>query len=193
VRVSQGLQFLGASQNSSKQLPRLHEQVNFTKVNGELDRTTTLFPVGNFGTALLKVAAAGQYSSSILPPEEKFYLGGPHFDRGFYYGQVTGDKALAATIEPLFDKPLPSISFLPSPLSSEFYGFYDWGEVWQNQSLDAGHLLRSAGGGVRLYIGPQLEMDFEGVARFTTRPSGASPGVSALASSAFYWQLIDRF
>ena len=100
---------------------------------------------------------------------------------------------MAATFEPLFDKPLPDISFLPSPLSTEFYGFYDWGEVWQNQKLDAGHTLRSAGGGVRLYIGTRLEMDFEGVARFTRFPGGTGPTISPLSSSAFYWQLVDRF
>jgi len=193
IRVTQGLTILGASKDGGKELPRLGEDVGFTKVNGELDRTQTLWPVGDFGTVLVKAAMAGQYSSDILPPEEKFYLGGPHFDRGFYYGQVTGDKAMAATFEPLFDKPLPDISFLPSPLSTEFYGFYDWGEVWQNQKLDAGHTLRSAGGGVRLYIGTRLEMDFEGVARFTRFPGGTGPTISPLSSSAFYWQLVDRF
>ena len=193
LRLSQGLPILGASRDNNLQLPRLHEQVNFTKFNGELDRTQTLFPVGNFGTALLKLAAAGQYSDAVLPPEEKYYLGGPHFDRGFYYGQVTGDKALQTTVEPLFDKPLPTISFLPSPLSAEFYGFYDWGEVWQNETLDAGHTLRSAGGGVRLYIGERVEMDFEGVNRFTRYPNGTGPTISALPPSAFYWQLVDRF
>jgi len=193
LRVSQGLQIFGASEEDGRQLPRLHEQVNFTKLNGEFDRTQTLFPVGDTGTVLLKLAAAGQYSTSIIPPEEEFYLGGPHFDRGFYYGQVTGDKALAGSFEPLFDKPLPDVSFLPSPLSSEFYAFYDWGETWQNQKLDAGHRLRSTGAGIRLYIGPRWEMDFEGVDRLTTRPSGNAPGVSPLAAAAFYWQLVARF
>jgi len=193
LRVSQGLQIFGASEEDGRQLPRLHEQVNFTKVNGELDRTQTLFPVGDTGTVLLKLAAAGQYSQSVIPPEEEFYLGGPNFDRGFYYGQVTGDKALTGSFQPMFDKPLPDISFLPSPLSSEFYAFYDWGETWENQKLDAGHRLRSTGAGVRLYIGPRWEMDFEGVDRLTTRPAGSAPGVSPLAAAAFYWQLVARF
>ena len=39
----------------------------------------------------------GQWSPNILPPAEQFYLGGARFTRGYYAGQVPGDKALAAT------------------------------------------------------------------------------------------------
>ena len=42
---------------------------------------------------------AGQLSNDILPPAEQFYLGGTQFTRGYYSGQVAGDKALAATAE----------------------------------------------------------------------------------------------
>ena len=41
----------------------------------------------------------GQWSNNILPPAEQFYLGGARFTRGYYSGQVPGDKALAATVE----------------------------------------------------------------------------------------------
>ena len=41
---------------------------------------------------------AGQWSGNVLPPAEQFYLGGARFTRGYYAGQVPGDKALAATL-----------------------------------------------------------------------------------------------
>ena len=193
VRVSQGLPSLGASPNGDLDLPRLNERVDFTKVNAELDRTQFLFAAGRSASVSLKVAAAGQYSDNILPPEEQFYLGGPHFDRGFYYGQVTGDKGATATVEPLLDVALPAPHVVTWPLRAQFYGFFDWGETWQNQAIDFGHTLRSVGGGVRFYAGTKLEFDVEGVSRLTRTPSGSAADVSPLKSSAVYWQIVGRF
>ena len=198
LRVSQGLPILGASPNGDTTAPRLHERVDFTKVSGEIDRTQSLFTPFKGGAVSLKIAAEGQYSNNILPPEEKFYLGGPHFDRGFYYGEVTGDSALAVTFEPLLDVNFTTLESLPAwigplPLSAQFYGFYDWGNAWQNQSTDADHVLRSVGGGVRFYAGPRVEMDVEGVSRLTRTPDGEPPEVSRLKSSAVYWQILGRF
>ncbi len=146
----------------------------------------------------IKLAGKGQFTENILPSAEKFYLGGPHFTRGFYYGEVTGDSGLALTAEPLLDVKFRTIESLPAwigplPLSAQFYGFYDWGQVWQNQSTDADHTLRSVGGGVRFYAGQRIEMDVEGVSRLTREPDGSPPTVSRLKSSAVYWQILGRF
>jgi len=197
-RLSQGLLILGASPNGDVTAPRLHEQVDFTKVSGEIDRTQSLFSPFKSAEVSLKLAAEGQYSGDILPPEEKFYLGGPHFNRGFYYGEVTGDSALAVTFEPLLDVNFTTLESLPAwigplPLSAQFYSFYDWGNAWQNQSTDANYVLRSVGGGLRFYIGPRVEMDVEGVSRLTRTPDGEPPEVSRLKSSAVYWQILGRF
>jgi hemolysin activation/secretion protein len=196
-RLSQGLPILGASPNDDVTAPRLHERVDFTKVSGSADRTQALFSPFKDAEVSMKFAAEGQYSNNILPPEEKFYLGGPHFDRGFYYGEVTGDSALAVTFEPLLDVKFTTLESLPAwigplPLSAQFYSFYDWGNAWQNQSTDANHVLRSLGGGVRFYAG-RVEMDVEGVSRLTRTPDGEPPEVSRLKSSAIYWQILGRF
>jgi hemolysin activation/secretion protein len=198
IRLSQGLPILGASPNGDHSAPRLHERVDFTKISGEVDRTQSLFTPFKGGAVSMKIAAEGQYSNNILPPEEKFYLGGPHFDRGFYYGEVTGDSAMAVTFEPLLDVNFTTLESLPPwigplPLSAQFYNFYDWGDAWQNQSTDANHVLRSVGGGVRFYVGPRIEMDVEGVSRLTRTPDGEPPEVSRLKSSAVYWQILGRF
>jgi hemolysin activation/secretion protein len=187
-RLSQGLPILGASPNGDRDAPRVGERTDFTKMSGEVDRTQLLFTLAQGRTISLKLAAAGQYSGNILPPAEKFYLGGPHFGRGFYYGEVTGDSGAETTVEPLFDTRLPKPSFEPLPLSAEFYGFYDWGESFSNLREDQTHNLRSLGGGVRLYAGERVEIDVEGVSRLTRTPDGT--GVSRLKSSAVYWQIL---
>ncbi len=191
-RLSQGLPILGASPNDDHDAPRVNERVDFTKISGEVDRTQLLATLAQGRTISLKLAAAGQFSKNILPPAEKFYLGGPHFSRGFYYGEVTADSGLETTIEPLFDTRLPKPDFEPLPLSAEFYGFYDWGEAFSNVREDQEHILRSLGGGVRMYAGERLEIDVEGVSRLTRTPDGGN-GVSRLKSSAVYWQVLTHF
>ena len=192
LRVSQGLHVFGASANGEKDAPRLDERTDFTKVSGEIDRTQSLFALSPASSVSLKLAAAGQYSRNILPPAEKFYLGGPHFDRGFYYGEVTADTGVETTVEPLLDVKLPQPGFSPVPLSAEFYTFYDWGESYSNQALDLDQRLRSLGGGVRFFGGNRVEIDVEGVSRLTRDPNGVLGG-SRLKSSAVYWQVLGRF
>ncbi len=191
-RLSQGLPILGASPNGDHDAPRVEERTDFTKISGEVDRTQLLATLAQGRTISLKLAAAGQFSENILPPAEKFYLGGPHFARGFYYGEVTADSGLETSVEPLFDTRLPKPGFEPLALSAEFYGFYDWGEGFSNVKQDQEHILRSLGGGVRLYAGERVEIDVEGVSRLTRTPDGGT-GVSRLKSSAVYWQVLTHF
>ena len=191
LRVSQGLPILGAEGNDNLQPARINERVDFTKVDAELDRRQTLFSPFGGATVSILAAVGGQFSNNILPPEEKYYLGGPNFNRGYYYGEVTGDRALQTKIEPQFDMPLPTPAFSPFPLRLELYMFYDWGEVWQQQALDLGHTLRSFGGGARFYADPNFEIDVEGVSRLTRTPDGA--GVTPLRSSAIYWQFVAHY
>jgi hemolysin activation/secretion protein len=192
LRVSQGVPAFGASTTGGPHLPRLGETVDFTKVDAELDRTQTLFsPTPGTSVALL-AAIQGQFTNNVLPPEEEAYLGGPSFNRGFYYGQVTGDRSLQTKLEPQFNTPLPVPAYIPLAVSAQFYAFYDWGETWQQQKLDAAYRLRSVGGGVRVYAGSNTEIDLEGVSRLTRSPNGPPP-VSRLPSSVFYWQVLIHY
>jgi hemolysin activation/secretion protein len=197
VTLSQGLPSLGASSNGNVQLPRLNERVDFTKADGRLDRTQTLFsPYGIDGVPAvvqIELAAEGQFTENVLPPEEEFYLGGPQFNRGFYYGEVPGDRALTAKAQPQLVTNLPRLPYWGIVPQAVFYGFYDWGETWQVQKQDASHVLRSVGGGVRLTLGEHVEIDLEGVSRLTRTPSGAPPDGQRLESSAFYWEVVGKF
>lgn len=194
-RVSQGLHLLGASANGASDAGRVGQTTDFTKFNGQISRAQTLFVPWEEATVALQGVVAGQGTGNILPPAEKFYLGGPHFNRGYYYGQVTGDNALTTSVELQLNTPVPMPDFVPPPITTraQFYAFYDWGETWENQKLDANRVLRSIGGGVRLFVTEFTEFDLEGTVRLNPYPNGTSGNVSAIKSGAFYWQALARF
>jgi hemolysin activation/secretion protein len=195
VRLSKGMDILGATTNGgAATAPRPGEQTNLLKFDFQLSRTQTLFYPWQGASVGLMGLLTGQWSNSILPPSEQFYLGGAQFTRGYYSGQVAGDKALASTIELQLNTGIDLSRFgLGTEISSQFYAFYDWGEVWQNQSGTLAPRIASAGGGVRIQATRYVEVDFEGAARFNRFPDGAGPGVSALNGGAFYWRVLARF
>ena len=198
VRVSEGMKLLGATTNGISQTsPRVGEQTGFTKIAFEASRTQTLFGLRDGSTVGLMGLLTGQWSPDILPPAEQFYLGGARFTRGYYAGQVPGDKALAATVELQLNTGFETTVFSRSfDISTQYYVFYDWGETWQNLSTDYTAMINSAGGGVRSQATRYVEVDFEGLARFNRFPNGGNTpgsGVSPLYGGAFYWGVLTRF
>ncbi|MEJ0018322.1 MAG: ShlB/FhaC/HecB family hemolysin secretion/activation protein [Acetobacteraceae bacterium] len=198
VRISQGMKLLGATNDGVAQdSPRVGEQTGFTKIAFEASRTQTLFSPWEGASVGLMGLLTGQWSGNVLPPAEQFYLGGARFTRGYYAGQVPGDKALATTVELQLNTGFETTVFDKSfDISTQFYVFYDWGETWQNLSTDHNAMINSAGGGVRAQITRHVEVDLEGLARFNRFPNGGnSPGsgVSALNGAAFYWRVLTRF
>ena len=197
IRVSQGLQILGASTTGTSAIaPRQHERTDFTKINFEFSRTQTLFSPWEGATVALMALVTGQWSSDILPPAEQFYLGGNRFTRGYYAGQVPGDKALAATAELQLNTSF-SAPFLrdDGDVPTQLYVFYDWGETWQNQSADLAVRVASAGGGARVQVTRYAELDVEALGRFNVYPTGGqgNTGVSALNGFGLYWRVLGHF
>jgi hemolysin activation/secretion protein len=195
VRLSQAVPILGASPDNSFNAPRPGERSgDFFKFNFEISRTQTLFyPLPNASVALMGLVT-GQLSPDILPPVEEFYLGGSRFTRGYYSGQVTGDRALAATAELQLNTGFNFTRFgLTENVSTQFYLFYDWGETWQNQPQALDVHISSAGGGVRMQLTRYAELDLEGLARLNRFPTGTGPGISPLYGGAFYWRLLLRY
>ncbi len=74
VRASHG--FLGL--DSTRPLSDVH----FYKVSGDFTRVQDLVTIGTVRTAL-KSSIGGQYTQDILPPSEKYFLGGTRFGRAF--------------------------------------------------------------------------------------------------------------
>ncbi len=194
-RLSKGVDILGATTNgASLTAPRPGEQSNFLKFNFQLSRTQTLFYPWQGASVAVQGLLTGQWSDSILPPSEQFYLGGAQYTRGYYSGEVAGDKALASTIELQLNTAIDlSRVGLSAELNSQFYAFYDWGEVWQNQPGTLAPRISSAGGGVRVQATRYVEVDLEGAARFNRYPNGTGSSVSALNGAAFYWRVLARF
>jgi hemolysin activation/secretion protein len=195
VRLSQGLRILGAEDNgTAPTAARDHERSDFFKVNFEASRTQTLFTPFEGTSVALMGLLAGQWSENILPPAEQFYLGGAQYTRGYYSGQIPGDKALVATVELQFNTGTNlSMWGLSADVSTQFYLFYDWGETWQNLSTDLAARVNSAGGGVRLQVTRYTEVDFEALGRFNRYPLGTPGQVSALNGIGLYWHVLGHF
>ncbi|MBU6498944.1 MAG: BamA/TamA family outer membrane protein [Rhodospirillales bacterium] len=194
LRVSRGLEGLGGSRNGTTTAPRQGERINFFKADLDLSRTQTLFAPWRGASVALMGVLSGQITPDLLPPSEQYFLGGNRLDRGYYSGQVTGDNALASTVELQLNTPTNfSLLGYDVEASAQFYGFYDWGETWQNRKVDPNHHLQSFGLGVRMSLTRYTEIDLEGVRRLTIYPTGASTGVSALPTTAFYWRVLARF
>ena len=193
LRFSQGLDGLGATPTVNSLAPRSGEKINFSKVNGEIGRNQSLMELWEDSSLALQLSAGGQYSGDVLPPVEEFYLGGPHFNRGYYWGQVTGDRALAVTAELQLNTSIPLPTAIPWELNAQFYAFYDWGETWQTRNSDANQILRSVGLGTRLFLTPDVELDIEGAYRMNRYPNGTAAGISPLNAGVFYWGVLARF
>ena len=200
ARVSQGLPFLGGNSNNDPTPGRQGERVDFTKFTFDISRTQTLFRPWNGATVALRGRLTGQATPDILPPSEKFFLGGTDLNRGFYSGQVTGDNALAYTIELQLNTGFDVQAFGRNlNVASQFYAFYDRGETWENTKRDPNLRLSSQGLGARLYLTRFTEFDVEGVVRNTRFPQGGgnqgngTGRISALKSEAVYWRVLTRF
>ncbi|HEY8290500.1 MAG TPA: ShlB/FhaC/HecB family hemolysin secretion/activation protein [Acetobacteraceae bacterium] len=196
VKVSKGLPILGAQANTASynSPARLGEQTDFSKIAFEASRTQTLFTPWAGASVALMGLLTGQWSGDILPPAEQFYLGGARFTRGYYAGQVPGDKALAATAELQLNTGFDLSAFgYDSDVSTQFYLFYDWGETWQNQSTDFATRIASAGGGARIQITQRTELDLEALGRFNLYPTGTSGGTGALNGIGLFWRVLGRF
>ncbi len=192
ARVSQGLPWLGASSSVGNLTVPSGEVVSFTKVNAEISRTQALFEPWAGASVSLLGLLAGQWSNDVLPQVEQFYLGGLRLNPGYYSGEVTGDSALAAYGELRLDNswevPLLGRSF---DIGAQLFGFWSWGETWNNSALQTNHRVASGGGGIRLTLTRYTEFDVVGVSRFVLNPSGA--GTTPLQSDAVYWRVIARF
>ena len=194
LRGSQGLPFLGGTGNSNATPGRQNERVDFTKVAIELSRTQTLFSPWPNATVGVRTRLLGQGTGQVLPPAEKFFLGGTDINRGFYSGEVTGDNALDGSVElqlttgidlRVFDRVIP--------VTTQFYAFYDRGQTWENQRQDPNIRLSSEGIGARTNITRYTEFDVEGVIRNTRLPTGTEGVVKPLKADAAYWRVLTRF
>jgi hemolysin activation/secretion protein len=193
--LHKGIDGFGASSDAITALtPRPGADPGYLKWTGELSRLQALFTAGRWSFDLLG-AIAGQYASDVLPQQEKFFLGGDRLGRGFYAGEVTGDRAVIGSIELRATTELRLTEADAEGLPTQFYGFVDLGRAWdqEGQGLPPPPAIpmRSAGLGVRLDIRPWLTLEIEGVRRLTREFAGAN--VQPLSMYAGFFRLTGRF
>ncbi|WP_234730786.1 ShlB/FhaC/HecB family hemolysin secretion/activation protein [Acidocella facilis] len=196
VQYSQGLPLLGSSADGRTAPPggRAQAKFDFWKFNGSISRVQTLFSPWPAADVALRTEVGGQYSTAILPSAEEFYLGGTRFTRGYYSGEVVGDKAAYATAELQLNTGTDFTLFKHDfELGAQFYGFYDWGETWANLPTDLNHRIASVGGGVRLGLTRNLELDGEVTHRLVTQLVPGSTHVAPLSETIIYWGVTARF
>ena len=181
LTAHEGLNGLGATSDA-----RIGNRVDFFKLTGEITRVQNLFSFGT-NTVALKLSVGGQWTNDILPPTEEYLLGGTRYGRGFFAGEVIGDKALGTTAELQLNTALER----PIPLGLQPYIFYDTGQTWDLAPGDINQKLESAGVGVRVTVTPQLSVEVEDAHRFTRTPTGAA--VSREGANVVFVTVIARF
>ena len=168
AQVSRGLNILGESTTGSNDLSRFDGESDFTKLYLDVVRDQNLG--GNFW---LQMEAAAQITDDRMLSPEEFSVGGSRFGRGYDFSEISGDEGFAISIEPRYwwnvrQNWLTSVTF---------YGFYDWGIVWNDfeTSEDTDDSAASAGLGFRLKFPYRIEADFE-LAWPLTRPVETTDG-----------------
>jgi len=192
LKVSQGLPGLGASSNNEEHPPRVGNRTDFTKFAGELTRVQNLATFGTVETAL-KVSLGGQYTGDILPPSEKFFCCGLRWSRGFFYGQVTGDRGIGTGAELQLNTGFTDVPILAPEhrLDVQFYGFYDFGRFFNLAPGEFNQTVDSVGIGARSNLTSWLFVDLAGVRRVTTRPNGAN--VSKLPDYMLFSRVVVQY
>jgi hemolysin activation/secretion protein len=192
LKLSQGLPGLGASSNNEALPPRVGNRTDFTKFAGELTRVQSLATFGTVSTAL-KLSLGGQYTGDILPPSEKFFCCGLRWSRGFFYGQVTGDRGVGIGAELQLNTGFTDVPILAPDhrLDVQFYGFYDFGRFYNLAPGEFNQTVDSFGIGARSNLTSWLFVDLAGVRRVTTRPNGAN--VSKLPDYMLFSRVVFQY
>ncbi|WP_158639329.1 ShlB/FhaC/HecB family hemolysin secretion/activation protein [Elioraea rosea] len=194
VRVTQGLRGFGAKENSNPIPGRQGSRVDFFKITGEVSRNQTLVAFGEASSISLLGTAGFQWTRDVLPPSEKYFLGGVRFGRGYYNGEITGDSAFGASVELQFTSLAhASLPDATRPIGYQFYGFYDYGQTFERLNDDLNRRISSFGGGVRVTLTDSVQFAFEAARRLQRDPQRTQDEDEELKRWAGYWTLLLRF
>lgn len=125
---------------------------NYTLFTANIERDQPLI-----GNASLYLSANGQYTSSILPPEEQFSVGGMINGRGYKIAIVSASKGLGATAELRYDKYIEKVLLE----KVQPYAFYDIAAFSKSQASANVSNLGSAGVGARFMFMKNINLGIE--------------------------------
>jgi len=201
VKFSKGLDFLGASSPSDPLMARVGSDPTFFKVQAEVARRQAIWSDNNFALGVLG-SLSGQFSGDVVPASEKFFIGGDRFGRGYYFGQVSGDRGFAASIELQLNVLVPpggvgwgtaaSDLDMSRALPLQFYAYFDYGRAWNLLATDVPVITaRSVGFGVRANLLEHLTIEVEASRRLDLNVDGAA--ATPLDPWAAFFKATARF
>jgi outer membrane protein insertion porin family len=176
----------GTNASLSVEYAGLGGDVGFTKYVGDAGRYFPLF-WGTVGFLHAKAGYVDQHEGMILPPWQRFYLGGINSLRGYSWDEISpkdifgnpigGNKFVQGNVEYIFP--------LIKDIGLMGVVFYDTGYDYNDdQDVDLGNLYHSTGFGIRWYspLGPlRLEEGFA----LNPPPGGASSRLEFTMGQAF--------
>lgn len=186
MQISQGV-----TGNLGDMPSRFGAKGDFTKFNLDASRTQTLFAPWPGSVLAFEGTVAGQWTNDILPLSEKFYFGGNRLGRGFYAGEITGDRAVAVSAElQLTARHQFNVLDHPVQVTPTYYVFTDAGWTFENQVIDPDRRLHSFGVGVRMQLNDRFEVQLEADRRFAHQSQTPSAKQS---DDRFFWRILARF
>lgn len=192
IRFSKGLDIFGATAPDNALNERAGADPQYFKTYAEFSRLQGLWANEQLSLNLLGVVA-GQYSTDVLPAVERMYLGGDRLGRGYFNGQLAGDRALAGTVELQLNFLMTNDLVQPNePIPVQLYTFYDAGTV-RNLSVNdvASQRLNSFGLGTRIDFSSQVTGELEVTRRLKLDVAGAN--VKDLPEDSIYARLVLRY
>lgn len=152
VTLSRGLDVLGATRPGDPLASRSDASGQFSLAEAWLEYRQPLLR-----SIALEVGARGQLSSAPLLITEDLGLGGPRFLRAYDYNERSGDEGIMAYGELQYDWDDP----LSLAHKVQLYGYLDGGVVDDIDIVRNDGSLFSAGGGMRLDVTRNLDIDLE--------------------------------
>jgi hemolysin activation/secretion protein len=143
IGISRGLDLGTATEAGNPLASRPNAGSKFTKFNAELQAAARLSQ-----RFILRLNAAGQYSTTPLLTPEEFALGGSRIGRAFDFNEVTGDHGVGAMLELSYRVG----DIKPGPKAVEIFTFVDGGGAFRKQKspgLPKEQWLAGTGAGAR--------------------------------------------
>jgi hemolysin activation/secretion protein len=155
AELSHGFDAMGSTGGGNLHTTRPGAENKFYKATAEVSRLQRLTDHFDFF-----ITTTGQLSSDRLYSSEQFGLGGAAYGSAYDPSEITGDDGIAARTELRLNDPFQA----PYVMSTQYYGFYDIGKVWDPGNTVASarqQSLASAGLGLRLSINQNVSGSFE--------------------------------
>jgi hemolysin activation/secretion protein len=192
IRFSKGLDIFGATAPDNALNERPGADPQYFKTYAEFSRLQGLWANEQISLNLLGLVA-GQYSTDVLPAVERMYLGGDRLGRGYYNGQVAGDRALAGTLELQLNFLMTNDLVQPNELIPvQLYTFYDAGTVRNLSPNDVpSNRLNSFGVGTRIDFSTQVSGEVELTRRLKLDVDGVN--AKELSEDSIYARLVLRY